>query len=182
MMEAGGRGSGRDDGMQLRRSWDWPAQDVVEQRTSRFQTTPAFGQMKRQAPARAAENGSAGQHLRAERGRFSIGWQASCTLELREQVEDQQHGPECGFGSEELLHAKSVGPESMLQFSNPILHVGSSIVIAPDFLGGLRLASHENAKGVTRNINQFAAYAMARFADAFTQRDEASLCMPAAEL
>ncbi len=70
----------------------------------------------------------------------------------------------------------------MLPFSNPILHIRAPIVIAPDLVGSLRLARHENAKRVTRNVNQFAAPAVARFADAFTYRDEASLCTPAAEL
>jgi len=92
--------------------------------------------MKHQAPTRTPENSSAGQNLRAQCSRFSIAWQPGGTLELGQQVEDQQHGPEGGFGSEEVVHAKSVGPEIMLQLGNPVLHIRTPVVIAPDFFSG----------------------------------------------
>ncbi|MBV8829558.1 MAG: hypothetical protein JO217_08380 [Acidobacteriaceae bacterium] len=42
----------------------------------------------------------------------------------------------------------------MLQLSDPMLHIGAPIVVAPDLLASLRLAGHENSKGVTGDINQ----------------------------
>lgn len=56
---------------------------------------------------------------------------------------------------EELLHAKSIGPEIMLQFSDAILDVCAPVVIAPDLRSSLRVANHENAKGIDWDINQF---------------------------
>jgi hypothetical protein len=106
--------------MELRRSRDLPVQDVIEQATSGFQTTPTFGQMKHQASARPAEDRSAGQHLGAQRGRFAIGCQPGGALELGYQVEDQQHGPESSLGGEEFLHAKAICAEIMLQFRDPV--------------------------------------------------------------
>jgi len=138
--------------------------------------------MNDQASARAAENGSAGEHLSAERGRFSIAGQAGGTLKFGEQVEHQQHGPKRCFGSEEFLHAKSVcGAQIMLQLGDAILGIGSPIVIAPDLLSSLPLTGHEDTERITGNVNQFATHTVARFAHAFPYRDEASLYLPRAE-
>lgn len=38
----GESGSGGDAGIELRRSWDLPAQDAIEQRVSGFQSAPAL--------------------------------------------------------------------------------------------------------------------------------------------
>jgi hypothetical protein len=36
------------------------------------------------------------------------------TLELRQQIEEQQNGSECGLGSKEVLQTKAVGSEIVL--------------------------------------------------------------------
>jgi hypothetical protein len=134
-----------------------------------------------QSTARATKDGSAGQDLSTQGGRFAIARQTRCTLEFCEQIEEQQHSSEGRLGGEEFLHAKAVCSQIMLQLGDAILHVGSPIVIAPHVLSGLGLTGGENAKGVTRNVNQFAPHAVTRFTHTFAYGDEMSLGLPIAE-
>jgi len=110
--------------------------------------------MKHQATAGATENGPAGENLSAEGRRLSISRQSGCALELGQEIEDQQHGAERRLGSEELLQAESIGSEIVLYrtlyLGDQILDIRSSVVIAPDFLGGLRLAGHEKCERYNR--------------------------------
>src|SRR5208337_2090087 len=125
--------------------------------------TPTLRQVQDQAAAGPAQDGATGKHLGAQRGRFAINRQASRALKLREQVEQQQDGLESGFGGEELLQAETVSAEVMLEFGDAVFHIGSPVVIAPDFFWSIAAAGDEEAKGIAGHVQQFAAYAVAAF-------------------
>src|SRR4051794_38795367 len=74
-------------------------------------------QMNHQPAAGAAEDRAAGEHLRAGSGRLTITWQASCPLELGEQIEEQQHRTEGRFGGEELFQTETMSAQIMLQLA-----------------------------------------------------------------
>src|SRR5437764_282842 len=79
-----GVGSGCDERIQLRRSRDLPTQDAVEQRVCGFQTAPALGEMEHEPATCAAQDGSAGKDLGANRCRFAIRRQIGSALELNQ--------------------------------------------------------------------------------------------------
>src|SRR5438270_10191137 len=79
-----GVGSGCDERIQLRRSRDLPTQDAVEQRVSGFQTAPALGEMEHEPATCAAQDGSAGKDLGANRCRVAITRQIGSALELNQ--------------------------------------------------------------------------------------------------
>src|SRR6266567_203182 len=82
-----GSGSGYERRIQLRRSWDLPVQDAVEQGNSRPQSAPTFRQMNHQSAAGPPKNCSAGEDLSPEGSRLAIDRQTSRALELGQQVE-----------------------------------------------------------------------------------------------
>lgn len=105
-------------------------------------------QVQDQTAARASQDGTAGEHLRTQRGRLAINGQANGTLKLTEQVEQQQDSLESGFSGEERLQAETVGSQIVLELSDAVLHVGPPVVVAPDFLGGIVAVGNEEAKGI----------------------------------
>src|SRR6266851_10458974 len=82
-----GSGSGYERRFQLRRSWNLPVQDTVQQGDSGFQPAPTVRQMEHQTAARSTENSTAGEYLRPNGGGRAIDRQASRALELGQQVE-----------------------------------------------------------------------------------------------
>src|SRR3984885_14387802 len=170
--------SGCDDYFQLRRSWDLPVQDVVQQRDPCLEATPAFRQVKHQATAGSAENGTTGEDLSPDRGRLAIDRKSSRALELGQQVEQQQHGAEGGFGSKELFQAETVGAQIMLQLGDAVFHVSAPVVASPDLLRSVGATGDEDAEGVARHVDQLAAHAVAALPDALAQDHESSLDIP----
>ena len=77
---APGLGSGSQGLIQLRRSWDLPVQDAVEQGDAGFEAAPTSGHVEDQVAAGAAEDGATGEHLCAERGGLAVAAQAGGTL------------------------------------------------------------------------------------------------------
>ena len=88
--------------------------------------------MQDQAVASAAEECTAKENLRAQRGRLAIGAEATGALEFCEQIEQQQDAAEGCFGGKKLTQAKIIGAQIVFQFGDAIFHVRPAIVVSPD--------------------------------------------------
>src|ERR1700739_2228433 len=120
--------------------------------------------MDHETAACAAENGATSENLSANGGGLAIARQASSTLKLREQIEQQKNCAKRRFGGEELFQAEAIGSQVVLQVGDAIFHVGAPIVVAPDIFGRMGLASDEDPEGVAGYVDQFAARTVAAFA------------------
>ena len=113
--------------------------------------------MQHQTVAGPAEQSTAKEHLRAQRGRLAIGFAATGALEFSEQVEQQQDAAERCLGGEELPQAEIIGGQIVLQFGDAIFHVRPVVVVAPDLFRRVREIGHEDAEGVAGNIEKFSS-------------------------
>lgn len=104
---------------------------------------------------RAAQDGSAQEHLHAQAGGLPIVVQAGRTLELRQEIEKHQNAQEGRFGSEELLQAKVVCRQVGLQLLDALLNASTLIVVAPDLIGRVRPMGHEDSEGIAGKVEQF---------------------------
>ena len=132
--------------------------------------------------AGAAEQSTAQENLSAQRGRLSIGGEATSALEFSEQIEQQQDAAEGCFGGEELLQAKIIGGQIVFQFGNAIFHVCPAVVVSPDLFRRQRPVGNEDAKSVTGNLQQFSSQRGALGAQLLANHHEAARTVPTPEL
>ena len=81
----------------------------------------------------SAEDRAAGENLSSDSRRLSIDRHTSRTLELGQQVEEQQHGSKRGLCSKELLQAETIGTQTVLQLGNAIFHELSPGAPGPEY-------------------------------------------------
>src|SRR6202043_1152179 len=126
-----------------------------------------------------AEDRTAGEDLSPDGRRLSIHRHTSRTLELGQQVEEQQHGSKRGLCGKELFEAEAIGAQVVLQLGNAILHVSASVVVPPDPLRRIGATGDKDAEGVARHVDQLTAYAIATLAYLLANHHEATLDAPA---
>src|SRR5580693_2136267 len=138
--------------------------------------------MQDQATAGSAEQSAAQEYLGAQRGGLTIAGEAAGTLKFSQQIEQQQNAAEGGFGGEELLQAKIIGPQIVFQFGDAIFHVRPVVVVAPDFFRRQSEIGDEDAEGVAGNIQQFSSQRGSLGAQLFADDHEAARAEPAPQL
>ena len=142
----------------------------------------ALRQVYHHTSAGAAEDRAAGEHLGAERGGLAIAPQTGGSLELCQEIEQQQHAAKRGFRGEKRFQAETVGAQVVLQFGDAVFHVGAPIVTAPDLRRSRRLAGDEDTKCIAGHVNQFAPHTGAGFPHLLADDHETPLRVPAVEL
>jgi len=103
-------------------------------------------------------------------------------LELRQQVEQEQHSSEGRLGGMKLFETEMVRSQVVSEFSDAILHVGTPVVVLPDLVRSVIPVGHEDAERVAGHVDQLAAHAGPALPHAFANDYEPPLGGPAVEL
>jgi len=119
-----------------------------------------------QAAAGTAQNGSTGEHLRADGRRGAIARQSSRALKLAAQVEQQQHSAEGHPGGAELLQAETIGGGR-----RDALH----LLFRQRFVKALHVAHAERAKQVADGAVDGEAFAPQQGAQSAVAAQQASV-------
>ncbi len=85
---------------------------------------------------------------------------------------------ECGFSSEELLQAKAVGAQVVLQLFDAVLHIGPEVVFPPDSQRRGGATGNKDAKCVAGYVDELSADAAALLTHTLAHHDETPCCLP----